>query len=232
MFVYCEPRSRIPTLSERVEPHPRRSPNSFLNLIPIPFSLSPNSDIPPAAFSPRSAIPLSPLECAVPDKHRVLLVFSRNRPHLSPLECAVPSPLVTTHSKRVAENANSFRIYTYRKQGGTSLASGVFLPALILRSFRSLHQECFTTLFLTDSSALFPKTAGCTPTLGAKLRLRMRFGTNSGPCGGEKLTAGNGNGSFVKICGKFAKKGGHGGRKGRGCKIALLKATLGAPTNR
>src|SRR6266851_2877716 len=30
-------------------------------------------------------------------------------------------------------------------------------------SFHSLHQECFTTLFQSDGSALFLKIAGCVP---------------------------------------------------------------------
>jgi hypothetical protein len=40
VFVYSEPRSKIPALPERVESHPRRSPDSFLTLALIPFPLS------------------------------------------------------------------------------------------------------------------------------------------------------------------------------------------------
>jgi hypothetical protein len=122
VFVYSEPR--------RVASHPRRSSNSFLSLLPIPCLLSPNSKIPPAALSPRSVIPLSPLECALPDKHRVLPVFSRKRSPLSPLECALASHLVTTHSKGVAENANSFRMRTYKKHGGVPNFPPPALPCL------------------------------------------------------------------------------------------------------
>ena len=110
MFVYSEPR--------RVESHPRRSPNSSLSLLPIPCLLSPNSKIPPAALSPRSAIPLSPLECAVPDKHRVLPVFSRKRLPLSPLECALASHLVTTHSKGVMETLTPLECALTKNTGG------------------------------------------------------------------------------------------------------------------
>jgi len=37
--------------------------------------------------------------------------------------------------------------------------------ALFPHSLRSLHQECFITLFPSSSSALFRKTAGCIPTI-------------------------------------------------------------------
>ncbi len=42
---------------------------------------------------------LSPLECAVAGKHRVLPVFSRNRQHSSPLEATLMSVLVSVDSK-------------------------------------------------------------------------------------------------------------------------------------
>jgi hypothetical protein len=42
---------------------------------------------------------LSPLECAVADKHRVLSVFSRNRQASSPLEATLMSTLVSVDSK-------------------------------------------------------------------------------------------------------------------------------------
>src|SRR5713226_2878571 len=42
---------------------------------------------------------LSPLECAVADKHRVLPVFSRNRQASSPLEATLMSILVSVVSK-------------------------------------------------------------------------------------------------------------------------------------
>ncbi len=46
-----------------------------------------------------SRINLSPLKCAVADKHRVLPVFSRNRLRLSPLECALLNHLISADSK-------------------------------------------------------------------------------------------------------------------------------------
>src|SRR6266851_1592716 len=48
------------------------------------------------AFSGR--LDLSPLECAVTDKHRVLPVFSRNRQQSSPLEATLTSILVGVDS--------------------------------------------------------------------------------------------------------------------------------------
>ncbi len=77
--------------------HPRRPPDSWLGLAPISHPLSPNS-------------PLSPLESAVLDKHRVLPVFSRNRLLTSPLECAVPRD----------PTCKSFRMRTSKKLGGYS----------------------------------------------------------------------------------------------------------------
>jgi hypothetical protein len=89
-----------------VESHPRRSPNSFLSLTPIPRPLPPNSDISHAALSPCSAIPVSLLESALADKHRVLPVFSCNRPHLSSLECALVSHLISVDSKQLTGTLN------------------------------------------------------------------------------------------------------------------------------
>src|SRR5260370_15073201 len=43
--------------------------------------------------------PLTPLQSALPDKHRVLLVFTRNRPPLSPLEATLTRMLTSVDSK-------------------------------------------------------------------------------------------------------------------------------------
>jgi hypothetical protein len=59
VFVYSEPRSKIPTLPERVESHARRSPNSFLTLAPILCLLSRKS-FPFISFADHH--PLTPLQ--------------------------------------------------------------------------------------------------------------------------------------------------------------------------
>src|SRR5438045_1133709 len=51
---------------------------------------------------------LSPLECAVPSKHRVLPGFGRSCPSVTSLECAL-----TKGSPR-----NPFRMRSYKKSGG------------------------------------------------------------------------------------------------------------------
>jgi hypothetical protein len=61
---------------------------------------------------------LSPLQCAVADKHRVLPVFSRNRQHPSPLEATLVSTPVSVDSKRFTKRSKSFRCNTYGKTRG------------------------------------------------------------------------------------------------------------------
>ena len=51
---------------------------------------------------------LSPLECALTSKHRVLPGFGRNCPSVTPLECAVAK----------ARLRNSFRMRSYKKRWG------------------------------------------------------------------------------------------------------------------
>src|SRR5260370_17251258 len=98
-----------------VATHPRRSPHSLVTPTPISCPPSPNSDICPATLSLCSAIPLSPLECALADKHRVLPVFSRNRPPSSPLDATLTQALVSVDSKEFMANAKSFRCNPYNK---------------------------------------------------------------------------------------------------------------------
>jgi hypothetical protein len=155
-----------------VESHPRRSPDSFLTLAPISCPLSPDSDISPAALSHRPAVPLSLLECAVPDKHRVLPVFSRNRPPLSPLECVLPSHLVSVDFKGLTARLTPLDATLTKNMGGGHLPQtkylspppasgrpGVF-PTYPL-SFQTLaysfaHRKNSTPFFSSDS-ALFAK---------------------------------------------------------------------------
>src|SRR6266446_8289436 len=92
----------------------RRSPKSLpLNPFADPHPLTPVPSIPYKKHGGRGAKPLrrsdvrsfasrmnlSPLECAVAAKHRVLPVFSRNRPRPSPLEFALLSLLASVDSK-------------------------------------------------------------------------------------------------------------------------------------
>jgi len=61
---------------------------------------------------------LSPLEYAVADKHRVLPVFSRNRPRSSPLEATLVSPLVSVDSKWFTVNPKSLDATLTKNTGG------------------------------------------------------------------------------------------------------------------
>ncbi|SRR5229473_7676314 len=65
-----------------------------------------------------SRMNLNPLECAVAAKHRVLTVFSRNRPRPSPLESALLSLLASVDSKWFTAQANPFRCNTYKNHRG------------------------------------------------------------------------------------------------------------------
>jgi hypothetical protein len=58
---------------------------------------------------------LSPLQCAVADRHRVLPVFSRNHPVPSPLDATLMGIPVSVDSKRFTVKAKSFRCNTYEK---------------------------------------------------------------------------------------------------------------------
>jgi hypothetical protein len=153
-----------------LESHPRRSPDSLLALTTIPRLLSPNSDISPAVLSPRSAIPLNLLECALPDKHRVLPVFSRNRPHLSPLECALVSHLISVDSKELTENLSPLECALTKNTGVPPSNQIPFSPSGF-RTFRPVptYPLSFQTLadsfargknstpFFSSGSALFAK---------------------------------------------------------------------------
>src|SRR6266852_2325283 len=72
------------TLSLVVTHHPRRSAAPLAGPVKL--------------YSP-AHLPLTPLECAVTDKHRVLSVFSRSRPHTSTLESTLPSSPISVDSK-------------------------------------------------------------------------------------------------------------------------------------
>jgi len=69
------------------------------------------------------------------------------------------SPLAATLTKNTGRGP---RISTFRC---SDVRARQRFNALFIRSFRSLLKECFTTLLHSQGSALFLKTAGCTPTL-------------------------------------------------------------------
>jgi hypothetical protein len=83
---------------------------------------------------------LSPLECALPTKHRVLPVFSRNRQPSSYLDATLTSILVSIDSKQLTREAKSFRCNTYKKTRGQGRAL-FFLDAQTLG--RSDVPTCF-----------------------------------------------------------------------------------------
>lgn len=87
---------------------------------------------------------LSPLQCAVADKHCVLPVFSRNRPVLSPLEATLTRMLASVASNRLTESlqrAKFFSCNTYTKPGVGRVL--LFLDAQDTRTFRRSDLETF-----------------------------------------------------------------------------------------
>src|SRR5713101_1984464 len=67
----------------------------------IPNGVAGRSD---ARFPSRTGLrEVTPLECAVADRHRVLQVFSRDRPPSSPLEATLTRMLIGVHSKGFRE---------------------------------------------------------------------------------------------------------------------------------
>jgi hypothetical protein len=105
---------------------------------------------------------LSPLECAVADKHRVLPIFSRCSRPSSPLEATLRSTLVGVDSKRLTWKAKFFRCNTYKNQGGS---------AMVLPGRTSIPVRCpdLSPLFATLTKNCrvgtqnFHSGRGCTP---------------------------------------------------------------------
>jgi hypothetical protein len=80
-----------------------------------------------AHFASRMALrDVSLLECAVVDKHRVLPVFGRNRPHSSPLECALISHLITVDSKWLTAELSPLECAVTKNEGVSSSSQGFF----------------------------------------------------------------------------------------------------------
>ncbi len=86
----------------RFRPCRKGSPNSFTAHAP--------------EISRRSG--LGPLECAFPDKHRVLPVFSRNRPPSSPLDATLTRMLISVHSKGLTVQLTSLDATLTKNTGG------------------------------------------------------------------------------------------------------------------
>jgi len=116
--------------------HPRRSLASFF------------------ALSPSSAIPLSLLESALADKHRVLSVFSRNRPPSSPLDATFTRMLLSVDFKEVTFRDKPFRCNTYTKTG-EGLHGHTTLPVRCF-DLSSLFATHFGTRARKDHSRVLP----------------------------------------------------------------------------
>jgi hypothetical protein len=97
-----------------------------------------------------SQMGLSPLECAVADKHRVLPVFSRNRPLSTPLEATLMSIPVSVDSKWFTEKPKSFRSNTYKKHGGGGVLRTFNVQPSDLQTFRASH--CSQTPLVPQSA--------------------------------------------------------------------------------
>jgi hypothetical protein len=101
-----------------------------------------------APLSPCSPIPLSLLECALADKHRVLPAFSRNRRPATSLECALPRVLLH----------KLFRMRSSEKTGGR-----VFPTLWILQIF-PLPFSVYSSKFRIPQALCLPllrKHRGC-----------------------------------------------------------------------
>jgi hypothetical protein len=119
---------------------------------------------------------LSPLECALATKRRVSPVFSRNRQHSSPLDATLTSILVSIDSKRLTNNAKSFRCNTYKKHGGRG---GRFFSS----TFRRWDVQTFRRVFPSPIAA---QSLWC-----HNLQRRensLRSGETTPPCPVSKIT--------------------------------------------
>src|SRR5213082_2599898 len=103
--------------------HPRWLPKRFApRLLP---SYPQNSSHPlPLTLSWRLLTRLTPLECAVTSKHRVLPGFGRNCPRVTSLECAVTqinavTPLECALTKKLGGRGMSFRFSNLDFRGST-----------------------------------------------------------------------------------------------------------------
>ena len=157
--IYCPPLVLpAPTISgsatePRFRPCRKGSPNSF------------------TAHAPEISrrLDLSPLESALPDKHRVLPVFSRDRQPSSPLEATLRRILVSVDSKWLTEKLSPLDATLTKNTGG-----GV-LHFLDVQTFRR-----------ADVQKIRPSHCSRTPLVPQSAKAREFFairGNNSAPPG-------------------------------------------------
>jgi hypothetical protein len=86
-----------------------------------------------SCLAPDRVYSLSPLECALPDKLRVLSVFSRNRPPLSSLESTLARVPISVDCKELIEKLSLLDATLTKKRGqwDTLLKPSTFQPANI-----------------------------------------------------------------------------------------------------
>jgi hypothetical protein len=106
---------------------------------------------------------LSPLKCAVADKHRVLPVFSRNRPVPIPLDATLTRVLVSVHSKQLTGKLSYLESALTENTGVGYLLCGEPLAALIL--------QLRSSPFLSHSWALFGTAQKSTPLFSSASKL-------------------------------------------------------------
>jgi hypothetical protein len=113
---------------------------------------------------------LSPLKCAVADKHRVLPVFSRNRPAPIPLDATLTRVLVSVHSKQFTGKLSYLESALTENTGGglrplqratrrSYLAAALKpFPFMLLRTL--LHRAKSQPLYFQAFPHSCPKTPG------------------------------------------------------------------------
>ena len=136
----------------------------------------------------RHAVLLTPLECAVP----ICIPIGILNAPVTPLESALASPSQITENTAtlsLVESAltsfppvNSLEWALTKNTVGGVPPCGCQSAVLFARFFRSLHQERFTTLFYSEGSALFLKTAGSHPSSQILFSLRALPPVALRPC--------------------------------------------------
>jgi hypothetical protein len=111
---------------------------------PRPLNFS-RSSIPTCPGCSRKIL-LSPLECALPDKHRVLPVFSRNRPQLNPLEATLTRMPTSVHSKGFTGDLSLLDATLTKNIGGRGAhPSSQRLFSLVSRFFHLLRLSRYSS---------------------------------------------------------------------------------------
>src|SRR2546425_12547973 len=108
---------------------------------------------------------LNPLECAVPDKHRVLPCFSRNRAHATPLECALARALIH----------KSFRMRSSEKSGEMGYSRRSLSPKFF--PCHTSENSPVSPILATDPKTYLSKSCTChtseSPPRGSCLSVRL-----------------------------------------------------------